>query len=80
MHVSLCPPFSDLQPLCILSLTLHLRHIVTVLQQVTERVDVCVEDETVSYLNRKDVQAALHANLIGVTKWTVCSRYAETLS
>ncbi|URE45003.1 serine carboxypeptidase-like [Musa troglodytarum] len=45
--------------------------------QVTERVDVCVEDETVSYLNRKDVQAALHANLIGVTKWTVCSSVIE---
>ncbi|XP_018675275.2 serine carboxypeptidase-like 45 [Musa acuminata AAA Group] len=46
-------------------------------QQVTERVDVCVEDETVSYLNRKDVQASLHANLIGVTKWTVCSSVIE---
>ncbi|CAL9100371.1 unnamed protein product [Musa textilis] len=46
-------------------------------QQVTERVDVCVEDETVNYLNRKDVQAALHANLFGVTKWTVCSSVIE---
>lgn len=45
------------------------------LQQVTERVDVCVEDETVRYLNRRDVQSALHAHLDGVTKWTVCSRY-----
>ncbi|XP_077229246.1 serine carboxypeptidase-like 45 [Tasmannia lanceolata] len=42
-------------------------------QQVTERVDVCVEDETVNYLNRKDVQTALHAHLIGTTKWIVCS-------
>ncbi|XP_042439625.1 serine carboxypeptidase-like 45 [Zingiber officinale] len=41
--------------------------------QVTEHVDVCVEDETVSYLNRKDVQDSLHAHLSGVTKWTVCS-------
>ncbi|RWR80100.1 Peptidase S10 [Cinnamomum micranthum f. kanehirae] len=42
-------------------------------QQVTERIDVCVEDETVNYLNRKDVQNALHARLIGDNKWTVCS-------
>ena len=44
------------------------------MQQVTERIDVCVEDETMNYLNRKDVQEALHAQLTGVTKWTVCSR------
>lgn len=43
-------------------------------QQVTERIDVCVEDETVNYLNRKDVQSALHARLAGVTRWSVCSR------
>ncbi|XXG41754.1 hypothetical protein AAC387_Pa01g2154 [Persea americana] len=42
-------------------------------QQVTERIDVCVEDETVNYLNRKDVQNALHARLIGDNKWAVCS-------
>ncbi|XP_058102978.1 serine carboxypeptidase-like 45 [Magnolia sinica] len=42
-------------------------------QQVTEHIDVCVEDETVNYLNRKDVQAALHARLKGVTRWSVCS-------
>ncbi|KAG6477220.1 hypothetical protein ZIOFF_066472 [Zingiber officinale] len=41
--------------------------------QVTEHLDVCVEDETLSYLNRKDVQDSLHAHLKGVTKWTVCS-------
>ncbi|ONK78253.1 uncharacterized protein A4U43_C02F16250 [Asparagus officinalis] len=46
-------------------------------QQVTERIDVCVEDETVNYLNRKDVQEALHARLEGVTKWTVCSSVLE---
>lgn len=44
-------------------------------QQVGEQIDVCVEDETVNYLNRKDVQDALHARLTGVTKWAVCSRY-----
>ncbi|KAL6011747.1 Serine carboxypeptidase-like 45 [Asimina triloba] len=41
--------------------------------QVTERIDVCVEDETVNYLNRKDVKDALHAHLTGVTNWDVCS-------
>ncbi|XP_008791046.2 serine carboxypeptidase-like 45 [Phoenix dactylifera] len=46
-------------------------------QQVTERIDVCVEDETVNYLNRKDVQDALHARLTGVPKWTVCSSVLE---
>ncbi|XP_068665094.1 serine carboxypeptidase-like 45 isoform X1 [Aristolochia californica] len=42
-------------------------------QQVTEHIDVCVEDETVNYLNRKDVQKALHAHLVGVNTWLVCS-------
>nr|DAD30436.1 TPA_asm: hypothetical protein HUJ06_009287 [Nelumbo nucifera] len=42
-------------------------------QQVTERIDVCVEDETVNYLNRRDVQKALHARLVGVRRWAVCS-------
>ncbi|PON45382.1 Serine carboxypeptidase-like [Parasponia andersonii] len=37
------------------------------------KIDVCVEDETIKYLNRKDVQKAFHAELIGVTQWTVCS-------
>ncbi|KAI4325610.1 hypothetical protein MLD38_030992 [Melastoma candidum] len=39
----------------------------------TEKVDVCVEDETYTYLNRKDVQRALHARLVGVGNWSVCS-------
>ncbi|KAJ3701508.1 hypothetical protein LUZ61_005213 [Rhynchospora tenuis] len=42
-------------------------------KQVGERIDVCVEDETINYLNRKDVQNALHAELNGVAKWGVCS-------
>ncbi|KAK2981083.1 hypothetical protein RJ640_012038 [Escallonia rubra] len=41
--------------------------------QDTEKIDVCVEDETVQYLNRKDVQTALHAQLVGVTEWSTCS-------
>ena len=43
-------------------------------QQVSERVDVCVEDKIVNYLNQKDVQKALHARLVGVRRWTVCSK------
>ncbi|XP_057485568.1 serine carboxypeptidase-like 45 isoform X2 [Actinidia eriantha] len=46
-------------------------------QQVTETVDVCVEDETVSYLNRRDVQNALHARLVGVNQWLVCSNILD---
>lgn len=46
-------------------------------QQVTESVDVCVEDETVNYLNRRDVQQALHARLVGVNRWTVCSNILD---
>ncbi|GLT88075.1 hypothetical protein SLE2022_061160 [Rubroshorea leprosula] len=38
-----------------------------------EGVDVCVEDETVKYLNRKDVQDTLHAQLVGLNRWTICS-------
>lgn len=44
------------------------------LQQVPETIDVCVEDETVNYLNRRDVQKALHARLVGVRRWLVCSK------
>ncbi|XP_073285111.1 serine carboxypeptidase-like 45 isoform X1 [Primulina huaijiensis] len=43
------------------------------LQQDEPKIDVCVEDETDVYLNRKDVQKAFHANLIGVNKWSICS-------
>ncbi|THG18596.1 hypothetical protein TEA_023793 [Camellia sinensis var. sinensis] len=42
-------------------------------QQVGEKIDVCVEDETVNYLNRQDVQNAFHARLVGVNRWVVCS-------
>ncbi|KAG2683642.1 hypothetical protein I3760_10G041600 [Carya illinoinensis] len=41
--------------------------------QDTPKIDVCVGDETDTYLNRKDVQEAFHARLIGVTKWSICS-------
>ncbi|KAK7278978.1 hypothetical protein RJT34_24019 [Clitoria ternatea] len=49
-----------------------------VLNQLTQmqgegKIDVCVEDETFKYLNRKDVQEALHAKLVGITEWSTCS-------
>ncbi|XP_021277649.1 serine carboxypeptidase-like 45 [Herrania umbratica] len=46
-------------------------------QQVGETIDVCVEDETANYLNRQDVQKALHARLVGVRKWAVCSNVLD---
>ncbi|GAV71467.1 Peptidase_S10 domain-containing protein [Cephalotus follicularis] len=46
-------------------------------QQVGDNIDVCVEDETVNYLNRKDVQIALHARLVGVRRWAVCSNILD---
>ncbi|KAK6149024.1 hypothetical protein DH2020_016549 [Rehmannia glutinosa] len=48
----------------------------SVLQQSEQdepKIDVCVEDETNVYLNRKDVQKAFHARLIGVKRWSICS-------
>ncbi|XP_062184138.1 serine carboxypeptidase-like 45 isoform X2 [Phragmites australis] len=45
--------------------------------QASRELDVCVEDETMSYLNRKDVQEAMHALLNGVQRWTVCSSVLE---
>lgn len=44
-------------------------------QKDKPKIDVCVEDETIVYLNRKDVQKALHSRLVGVNQWTVCSEY-----
>ncbi|KAK7336437.1 hypothetical protein VNO77_16978 [Canavalia gladiata] len=41
--------------------------------QETEEIDVCVGDKTITYLNRKEVQEALHAKLVGVSKWSTCS-------
>ncbi|XP_066349222.1 serine carboxypeptidase-like 45 [Miscanthus floridulus] len=47
-------------------------------QQGSRELDVCVEDETMNYLNRKDVQQAMHARLTnGVQRWTVCSSVLE---
>ncbi|RZC71885.1 hypothetical protein C5167_035023 [Papaver somniferum] len=38
-----------------------------------KKIDVCIDDETVNYLNRKDVQFAFHARLAGVDKWIACN-------
>ncbi|XP_061956387.1 serine carboxypeptidase-like 45 [Populus nigra] len=46
-------------------------------KQVSERIDVCIEDETVNYLNREDVRKALQARLIGVRRWEVCSNILD---
>ncbi|XP_042484113.1 serine carboxypeptidase-like 45 isoform X2 [Macadamia integrifolia] len=41
--------------------------------QYEDKIDICVRDETYIYLNRRDVQKALHARLVGVSNWSVCS-------
>ncbi|CAK7340264.1 unnamed protein product [Dovyalis caffra] len=46
-------------------------------KQVMGKVDVCLQEETTKYLNRKDVQMALHARLVGVTNWHICSAVLE---
>ena len=43
-------------------------------QEANESIDVCVDDKVTNYLNRRDVQEALHAKLVGVRKWDVCSK------
>ncbi|WCJ33314.1 serine carboxypeptidase-like 45 [Euphorbia peplus] len=39
-----------------------------------ENIDVCVGEKTAVYLNTKEVQAAIHAKLIGISHWTFCSQ------
>ncbi|CAL1374421.1 unnamed protein product [Linum trigynum] len=38
-----------------------------------ESIDLCVQDKTYTYLNRKDVQQAMHAKLVHVPSWGICS-------
>ncbi|XP_074320547.1 serine carboxypeptidase-like 45 [Silene latifolia] len=38
-----------------------------------EKLDACQEDKTTNYLKKQEVQKALHAQLVGVTEWTICS-------
>ncbi|OIT02822.1 PREDICTED: serine carboxypeptidase-like 45 [Nicotiana attenuata] len=42
-----------------------------------EKIDVCIDDKTVNYLNRQDVRRALHARLVGVRRWDVCSNILD---
>lgn len=42
-----------------------------------DKIDVCIEDETERYLNRQDVQEALHARLVGDNTWSVCSKILD---
>ncbi|KAL8197769.1 hypothetical protein R6Q57_024210 [Mikania cordata] len=41
------------------------------------KVDICVEDETTKYLNRKDVQTALNARLVNANEWAPCSKIVK---
>jgi serine carboxypeptidase-like clade 2 len=38
-------------------------------QQVEQKLDICQEDETFTYLNRREVQKALHYELVGIKYW-----------
>ncbi|KAG4909095.1 hypothetical protein JHK87_055211 [Glycine soja] len=44
------------------------------LLEAKESIDVCEDDKVTNYLNRSDVQEELHAKLVGVRKWDVCSK------
>ncbi|CAL1387211.1 unnamed protein product [Linum trigynum] len=40
-----------------------------------ESIDLCVQDDTYTYLNRKDVHEAMHAKLVGLnSSWSFCSQ------
>ncbi|KAF7847663.1 hypothetical protein BT93_L2746 [Corymbia citriodora subsp. variegata] len=39
--------------------------------------DPCEEQDVIKYLNRRDVQIALHAKLVGVRHWNSCSEYED---
>ncbi|CAH9062360.1 unnamed protein product [Cuscuta europaea] len=39
----------------------------------TLKKDVCIEEETIAYFGRKDVQKSLHARLHGLNGWSTCS-------
>ena len=43
-------------------------------QEAKESIDVCEDDKVTNYLNQSDVQEELHAKLVGVRKWDVCSK------
>ncbi|KAJ8770526.1 hypothetical protein K2173_018017 [Erythroxylum novogranatense] len=46
-------------------------------QPASQNIDPCVGIKTYEYLNRKEVQEALHAKLNGVGNWTTCTSVAS---
>ncbi|KAJ1411884.1 Serine carboxypeptidase, serine active site [Sesbania bispinosa] len=62
---------------CISSVLSQSKVICPQTQQGNESIDVCVDDKVTNYLNRRDVQEALHAKLVGVQKWDVCSNILD---
>lgn len=64
-------PFDVTLDVCIYPQT----HRLNILKRAREEVDVCLESKTFKYLNRKDVQIALHGKLVGegVYNWSTCS-------
>ncbi|KAL2965767.1 hypothetical protein AAZX31_16G079500 [Glycine max] len=45
---------------------------------MVQQVDECNLKYSEMYLNRKDVQKALHARLVGTTKYRLCSKIVQT--
>ncbi|KAK4264563.1 hypothetical protein QN277_025722 [Acacia crassicarpa] len=62
---------------CISSVLSQSKVICPQTEQANEMVDVCVDDKVTNYLNQKDVREALHARLVGVRKWDVCSNILD---
>ncbi|GMY20328.1 serine carboxypeptidase-like 45 [Fagus crenata] len=52
--------------------SLHSQSDVLSQQELKEKEDVCARENTQEYLNRKDVQKALHAQLLGFNQWSLC--------
>ncbi|XP_039155229.1 serine carboxypeptidase-like 45 [Eucalyptus grandis] len=48
-------------------------HFVFCIQSLLDTKDPCEEQDVIKYFNRKDVQIALHAKLVGVGHWNTCS-------
>ncbi|KAK7318324.1 hypothetical protein RJT34_03023 [Clitoria ternatea] len=62
---------------CISSVLSQSKAICPQTQLAKESVDVCVDDKVTNYLNRQDVRKELHAKLVGVPKWDVCSNILD---
>ncbi|XP_012572177.1 serine carboxypeptidase-like 45 isoform X3 [Cicer arietinum] len=62
---------------CISSVLSQSKVICPQTHQANESIDVCVDDKVTNYLNRRDVQKALHAELVGVPTWDVCNNVLD---